>query len=596
MITEDPINDTPDSFPRNNPDDTLHEALAAFDTDSRFCSILFDILAEKGVKDVVCSPGSRNAPLLIAAVARDNLRKHVVIDERSAAFMALGIAQVSRKPVALVCTSGTALLNYGPAVAEAFYQSVPLIVISADRPEQWIDQDDSQTLRQFEALANFVKRSYRIPAYGNSDNELQWYVNRIVNDAMIEASSRRKGPVHINVELGEPLGKKVKRIASNERIIDFIGADSLGNKEVVRNLAIKMTASKVLFVAGFLPPDSRLHKAMGELASLPNVVVMTETLSNLHLGPYASCIDSVLTAYSTELLDAAAPDLVISLGGSLVSRKLKEYLRRNAGRCEHWAIGWYHTTSDCFMALSKRIEVDPARLLHQLATTIRKQSVTSEVSGFADCWLKLRKRAFAAKSSFVSEVSWGDLKAFEVIMREMPRDVNLFLSNGTSVRYAQLLGERAPHASYCNRGVSGIDGSISTAVGGAKVYKGRTVMVTGDMSMAYDLNSLSLPEMPEGFVIIVIDNSGGGIFRFVPSTSDLEERETYFCAPPKLPLKLLAGAYGFLYAEASDEESLSDRLREIFSGYRYSSPYILRIITDGEKSAAQLKRYMDVKA
>ena len=140
--------------------------------------------------------GSRNTPLVIASAVRKNLRKHVVAGERCAAFMALGMALVSQKPVALICTSGTALLNYAPAVAEAFYQGVPLIVLSADRPQQWIDRDDSQTLRQFEALSNFVKKSYEIPARGDSDPELQWYANRIANDAMIEACGRRRACAH----------------------------------------------------------------------------------------------------------------------------------------------------------------------------------------------------------------------------------------------------------------------------------------------------------------------------------------------------------------------------------------------------------------
>ncbi|MDE5882178.1 MAG: 2-succinyl-5-enolpyruvyl-6-hydroxy-3-cyclohexene-1-carboxylic-acid synthase, partial [Muribaculaceae bacterium] len=536
-----------------------------YDTDKKFCSILFDVMAEKGVKDVVCSPGSRNAPLLIAAASRDELKKHVVIDERSAAFMALGMAVVSRRPVALVCTSGTALLNYGPAIAEAFYQSVPLVVISADRPEQWIDQDDSQTLRQFEAFSNYVKRSYQLPAFGNDDKELQWYANRIVNDAMIEATSRRRGPVHINIQLGEPLSRKVNRGSDQPRVIDFIGGDSIGNKEIVRELATKIAASKVLLVAGFLPPDSRLHKSVGEICALPNVVAMTETLSNLHLGNDATSIDSVLTAYSADRLDSEVPDLVISLGGSLVSRKLKEYLRRNANQCEHWALGWNHTTSDCFMSLTKRIEVDPARLLHQLAAALRRQPILTTVCDFASIWRRLRAEAVRAKSAFVEAAPWSDLKAFDIIFRKLPQDVNLFLSNGTAVRYAQILGERMPHASYCNRGVSGIDGSVSTAIGGAKAYKGRTVVITGDMSMAYDLNALALPDMPGGLVIIVVDNGGGGIFRFIPTTSSLEERERYFCAPPKLPLGQLAPAYGFDYAEASDEEHLSGLLHEIFT-------------------------------
>lgn len=224
------------------------------DTDKTFCRILFDVMLGKGVRDVVCSPGSRNAPLLIAAASREELHKHVVVDERSAAFMALGMACVSRRPVALVCTSGTALLNYAPAVAEAFYQSVPLIVLTADRPEQWIDQDDSQTLRQFEAFSNYVKKSYEIPSWGDEDRELQWYVNRIMNDAMIEATSRRQGPVHVNVRLGEPLGRKTRNPLPSQRIIDMLTSDTIANREVVKELAAEVAGSKVMFVAGFMPP------------------------------------------------------------------------------------------------------------------------------------------------------------------------------------------------------------------------------------------------------------------------------------------------------------------------------------------------------
>ena len=565
------------------------------DTDRNFCAILLDVLEKSGVKDVVCCPGSRNAPLLIAAAARGGLRKHNVVDERSAAFMALGIASVSKKPVAIICTSGTALLNFAPAIAEAFYQSIPLIVISADRPEQWIDQDDSQTLRQFEALSNFVKRSYELPAWGNEDKELLWYANRIANDAMIEALSRRKGPVHINVRLGEPLGNKIQRELLPPRIIEMVSSDGIVNKEIVRGLGERLASSKVMFVAGFLQPDSRLHKAVGEFCSMPNVVAMTETLSNLHLSENSYSVDSVLTAFSGEQLDGMAPDIVVSIGGSLVSRKLKEYLRRNSDKCEHWALGWGHTTSDCFMSLTKRVEADPSRLLHQLAGVIKKQISKYQDSGtcrYGEKWRDARIAAREVKHGFISSAPWSELKAFEIIKESLPPDVNLFLSNGTTVRYDQIVGERLPHATYCNRGVSGIDGSCSTAVGGAKMYKGVTVMITGDMSMAYDISSLGLPEIPDRMKIIVIDNNGGGIFRFIPTTSSLSEREQYFYCAPNLPLNHLAEGYGWEYAEAHDESGLRESLSQLLSS---KSKGILKIVCDGELSTRLLKQYMALK-
>lgn len=562
------------------------------DTDKRFCSILFDVMEGKGVKDVVCSPGSRNAPLLIAAASRDSLSKYVAVDERCAAFMALGMSLVSRRPVALVCTSGTALLNYAPAVAEAFYQSVPLIVVSADRPEQWIDQDDSQTLRQFEAMSNFVKKSYEIPALGEDDAELQWYVNRLVNDAMIEACGGCPGPVHINVRLGEPLGGKRERIETAPRLIEILTADTLGNKEVTRKLGEEASASRIMLVAGFMPPDSRLHRAVAELCRRPNVVAMAETLSNLHLGESSSVIDPVLTSFPEKVLDEYAPDLVISLGGALVSRKLKEYLRRNRHRCRHWTLGRNHTTSDCFMSLTRRIELDPARFLHGLAAVASKSGIGKGVDSYSDSWLRLRKKASDVKDRFVEESPWSELKIFDIIMQSLPASANLFLSNGTSVRYAQIINRRQPHASYCNRGVSGIDGSVSTAVGGAIKYKGLTVLVTGDLSMAYDIGSLSISDVPERMRVIVIDNQGGGIFRFIPTTSALPEREDYFCAPPKLPLRHLAEGYGWQYHEATDEISLRSSLEAMFSSRQKG---ILRVICDGEASALMLRSYMNLK-
>lgn len=529
--------------------------------------------------------------MLIAAASREELHKHVVVDERSAAFMALGMACVSRRPVALVCTSGTALLNYAPAVAEAFYQSVPLIVLTADRPEQWIDQDDSQTLRQFEAFSNYVKKSYEIPSWGDEDRELQWYVNRIMNDAMIEATSRRQGPVHVNVRLGEPLGRKTRNPLPSQRIIDMLTSDTIANREVVKELAAEVAGSKVMFVAGFMPPDSRMQRAAAEFCRLHNVVAMTETLSNLHLGRYACDIDAVLTAFPDEELDRMAPDLVVSVGGSLVSRKLKEYLRRNSGRCRHWSLGWHHTTSDCFQSLTKRVEADPARMLHSLYVEAMKKP-DSSVAGFGPLWEKAKEQASSAKRRYVESISWSELKAFSMILSKMPTTCNLFLSNGTSVRYAQLLGQRLPHASYCNRGVSGIDGCSSTAVGCAKGFKGMTVLVTGDMSMAYDLNSLALPDIPSEMRIIVMDNRGGGIFRFIRSTSQLEEREEYFCAPPVLPLRQLAAGYGWEYLEAGDEKELKASLATFFSP---GNRKILRVVCDGESSAEILKRYMEVR-
>lgn len=562
------------------------------DTAKKFCSILFDVFQQKGVRDVVCSPGSRNVPLLLAAASRNQLKKHFVVDERSAGFFGLGISLVSKNPVVLICTSGTALLNYAPAVAEAYYQNIPLIVVSADRPIQWIDQDDSQTLRQEGTLGNFVKKSYSIPAIGEEDPEMLWFVNRIANDAMMTALSGRKGPVHINIQLSEPLNKTTSSYKSSTRTINVIEADTIGNKEIIKDLAKKVSESRVMLVTGFNSPDSLLQKAVNEFKKNKNVVVMAETISNLHFLNKDYSVDSVLTAFDSAILDKNAPDLVISLGGALVSRKLKEFLRRNISKCEHWSIGYSHTTSDPFMSLNLRIETEPARFFRNLNSALRKLKPNVLAEKYQNTWDDLREKASKIKYPFIQNCEWSELRAFDIIFKNLPSDFNLFLSNGTPIRYAQIIPYSLPHASYCNRGVSGIDGSISTAIGGGVAYKGKTMIITGDLSMAYDVGALSLQNVSSHFKIIVIDNQGGGIFRFIPSTASLEIREEYLCQSPLLPLAQLAEGYGWDYFECADEKALENALPKFLHN---SNKSIMRIICPPQVSADILKNYMSLK-
>lgn len=562
------------------------------DTDKKYCSILFDIFEQHGIKDIVCSPGSRNVPLLLAASARDSFKKHFCVDERSAAFMALGIALVSQKPVVLICTSGTALLDYSPAIAEAYYQGIPLIVISADRPIQWIDQDDSQTLRQDNAINNFVKKSFSIPADINEEDELLWYVNRVSNEACILAKQDKAGPVHLNVHIGEPLGKTAECRPNTQRIIHNLRADTIGNKEVIKELAHKFANSKVCIIAGFMQPDSALQKALSQFCKLSNVVVFAETISNIHLNSSEYIVDSVLTAYETDELDKCSPDLIISIGGALVSRKLKEFLRRHAGKGENWSVGFSNLLSDPFMSLSLKLEVDPVRFFRNLYASVRKFKISEAADKYAEKWKSLRENAISLKNNFIENAEWSEIKAFDIVLNSIPSTYNLFLSNGTPVRYAQIIRYPLPHASYCNRGVSGIDGSVSTAVGGAIAYKGKTLLITGDLSFMYDMGALTQHEIPDRFKIIVIDNQGGGIFRFIPSTKDLSIREEYLCMNPRLPVENMAESFGCKYFEADNTKNLKEILPSFFSSEQKS---ILKISCDGELSAEILKNYMTIK-
>lgn len=337
------------------------------DTANANCRELLDVLIAQGVDTIVLSPASRNTPLLVGASAREELRKIIITDERTAAFTALGIGIVTRRPVALACTSGTALYNYAPAVAEAYYQKIPLVVITADRPAQWIDRDDSQTLRQFGALDKIVKRSYDIYAEtgmtapcGNSTyaSEREWYVNRTANEAMLTAKEGQPGPVHINMQFGNPLGNVTDRSEATPRVVRVIGNDSGLPPHKMRALAEELVGKRIMVVAGFMGADDSLNRAIREFSRLENVTVLAETISNLHLDGHAYMIDSLLSRLDPEERKALKPDIVISIGGALVSRMLKEYLR-GCENTEHWTLADTDVSVDCFQRLTTHMDVPP---------------------------------------------------------------------------------------------------------------------------------------------------------------------------------------------------------------------------------------------
>lgn len=557
----------------------------AMTTDKEACNIIVDLLVSHGVRHAVVSPGSRNAPLLVALARCESLKKTVVIDERSAAFVALGIASTEQVAVALVCTSGTAVLNYAPAVAEAYYRCLPLIVISADRPQAWIDQDDSQTIRQRDVLHNIVKASYHVDAEIKTDLERRVAV-RTVNDAMTAAMTGRKSPVHINVGIAMPLNGMAER-KPGAPVVELIEPSSALSLSDIRRLAADISSPrKVMIVGGNHCPSQRLNRALNRLSKYDNIVVMCENLTNLHGEKFIDTIDSALTAVDEDVLSALAPDVVVSFGGAPVSALLKQYLRRSGA--EHWSVGTGEWSVDTYLSLTRRINVDPEDFFSQLASTLRHNGTGSD---YAARWAKVDFHGRLSHRRFIDAAPWCDLKAFDILFCNMPSTWNVQISNGMSIRYSQLFASRYIHRCDCNRGVSGIDGSTSTAIGASTVYSGTTLLITGDMSAAYDIGALSLQCIPSRFRMIVMCNGGGDIFRYVKSTSQLPEREQYFSCRVNLPLRQLAEAYGFDYYEACDDEQLMREFRTMMAvGDR---PAIMAVCTPQSLNAEVMKDYIN---
>lgn len=564
-------------------------------TTKKVARMLASLLAKHGIKEVVVSPGSRNAPLIVAMERQPGINTRVVIDERSAAFIALGISNAgNNSPVALVCTSGTAPLNYAPAVAEAFYRHSPLVVITADRPAEWIDQDDSQTINQLGIFNNFIKASYDIPVESDEPDRM-WMINRTLNDAIIKASESCPGPVHINVRLADPLGETAEFYDDDEfgaatRCVQILPNSVTSEKEsFIADICYRLLPpAKILILAGFMIP-SGIDEVLKELAGRPNIVVMHEAQSNLHgKGLFIPNIDATLRYVGKDLDERYSPDIVITIGGSLTSRMVKTWLR-SLPELKHWSIGLNNHSVDCFRKLSLRIPMSPIKAL-TLIKDILPMSDTGFETDYKKLWKTAASSALLASEKWADESRWCDFKAMFTVMKRLPESYCLQLSNGTAVRYAQLFDYSGLARIDCNRGVSGIDGCTSTAIGAALVNKQPTVLITGDMSMQYDLGALACSFIPSDFKIIVLNNGGGGIFRFIRSTRNLDELQRDFVADVRLPLADISSAFGFKYLKATDEYELNDSLTELFADN--SRPSILEIITDGDISAKRLSKFI----
>ena len=547
-------------------------------TDKLQCQILVETMHFHGVNHAVVSPGSRNAPLIIA-LSRSHIKTHIVVDERSAAYVALGMAQQLKAPVALVCTSGTALLNYAPAVAEAYYQKIPLIVVSADRPQEWIDQDDSQTIRQFKALDQFVKRSYDIPARCDDDTAV-WYAERIAHDAMMEATSLRRAPVHINVQLAEPLNGLTTEPYKLRRIHHFPSYDGICRDDIIK-LKEQLLHKRVMIIAGFMELNEPLRQALNAIAANDYAVVLTETISNMADDFTINAIDRTLLAID-ENDKRYYPDVVITIGGAIVSRKIKAFLRKV--KPDHWYVGLNDVTVDCFQSLTRRIEANPNTFI----PTLFQDSLT--VKSFCTIWQDAHTAGLRRHHKYLEKIGWSDMKAYETIFdfyQQNPDNLIMHLSNGTTIRYAQLFGDRVIAPNFCNRGVSGIDGCTSTAIGAAMV-NGPAVLITGDMSFLYDISALSAITPKLQLKIVVVDNGGGGIFRFIDSTASLPELEKYFVVKRNLDVEKVAASFGIKTYRADNADSLFEQLSNMMVE---DGPAVLVVKTDGKRSAEILKNY-----
>ncbi len=550
----------------------------------------------KGIKNIVISPGSRNAPLTIGFSEDPFFDCYSVVDERCAAFFSLGMAQNLQVPVIAVCTSGSALLNYYPAVAEAFYSDIPLVVISADRPVYKIDIGDGQTIWQKNVFDKHIGYSANLKqdiihalntikafgpkllpkdaSYEKEQKAIQEY-NEAELGSAFDICIEKRTPIHINIPFEEPL-YEVLDVPSVS--LSPPGKETIAPIEEYPWIELKEiwnSSKRILLIIGVNSPFVIDSRFLEEVAEMPNVLVFTEVTSNVHHPNFFPSIDSIIAPIEKnkeklKMFGDLQPDLLISLGGLIVSKKVKAFLRNYKPK-EHWHVDPIKAY-DTFFSLSRHLKLDVNLFFDKIL-----EGNTPSPSDYYQTWNMVKKRYIEKREVYLSGLAFSDFKAFSLLCESIPKRYMLQLANSSTVRYAQLFDIDPSVRVYCNRGTSGIDGSVSTAIGAAVVYNHPTLLITGDLSFLYDSNGLWNDHIKPDFRIVVINNGGGGIFRILPGKKESENFEKYFETTHHLDIEKFCSIFRFEHRLAADEDSLKKQLNSFY--LPSSKPVLLEVKT-----------------
>ncbi len=560
----------------------------------KLAQLLIQACIEHDIEQVVISPGSRNAPLTLGFVNHPKARAFSIVDERCAAFFAMGMAQQSRRPVALLCTSGSALLNYYPAIVESYYSKIPLLVISADRPTHLIDIGDGQTIRQADVFSNHILFQTDLQSEDHISDEEK--INKILVhnaieiDKALEISTGKMGPVHINIPFDEPLYETV------DHLYDF-GSISIRKKTGPANSLLKETplpleelekfagvwnsSAKKLVLIGSNFPDELLQTQMEHLIKDPSVIILTETTSNVAHKKFINKIDQLIFPFDEVDFEALKPEILLSFGGMIVSKKIKQFLRKFRPE-EHWHVD-AHQAMDTYHCLTHHFKISAQLFFSQFFFLTEQTESTYQRQ-----WMLLKERRGIRHDTFFEQVTYSDMKVFNIVLNSLPHHSKLQLANSSIIRYAQLFDLDQSINVFCNRGTSGIDGSTSTALGAAFDQKKQTILITGDISFLYDSNALWNNYIPTNFRIVLINNSGGGIFRFIPGPKSSDALD-FFETPHNLNASALCSMYGFDYHTAKNAEELECQLKNFYQ--LSDKPALLEIFTPRESNDLILASY-----
>lgn len=558
-------------------------------SDKKNINILTSLLVSHGIRRVVVCPGSRNAPIIHNLNACQEISCYPVTDERSAGFYALGMALADSNPVAVCVTSGTALLNVAPAVPEASYQNRGVIVISADRPGAWIGQLDGQTLPQQGTFGCFVSKSVTLPEPHNEEE--YWHCNRLVNEALSAVCLHGHKSVHINVPISEPLFNFNTDSLPAERYIKVLPA-KMDTETFAAEVAEKLLSSdKPMIVVGQMNRhDDAFERALDRISAY--AVVIREPLSSGNASPFDF---SLLNIKEDEDF---IPDFVLYAGGTLVSKRFKFFLRK-ASKAEFWAISEDREVHDTFTHLSGVIEGDPytgiieiSKLIDNNLNNSGKTFVSSEKTRrFIDKWnreteyIKDKAELFEPQYSQMAAV-----KEFESCLCNVSYKFHTHYANSTSVRLA---GIYSRHFVWCNRGVNGIEGSLSTAAGFSVATDDVIFCIIGDLSFFYDQNALWNTNLRGNFRILLLNNGCGGIFYNLKGLDNSEACDKYVAASHHTNAEGICSQNRVSYRSAHNMEEMLTGL-SVLTAEKSDRPIVLEVFTNAAEDQNVMKEFIKI--
>jgi 2-succinyl-5-enolpyruvyl-6-hydroxy-3-cyclohexene-1-carboxylate synthase len=541
--------------------------------------ILF-LLKANNIRKVVISPGSRHFPLSHSIENDSFFQPFSVVDERSAAFFALGLIQESNEAVAICCSSGTSVANYGSAVSEAFYQHLPLLLLTADRIPEYLGQKEDQMIKQDDIFREFIKYHGQLPVIKSEVDE--WYANRIINEALIELYHTGAGPVQLNYPITEHRTDpfEVTELPVVRKITLHKADDEAEKWEAIRQ---KLAGKKVMIVWGQSVPEStRLTKSLDKFCEQYNAVILTDRISNCtHKNSILNAF-VVLKAMTLKEQEELAPDVVLDLGGNIIfNSEIKDYLKRNSPTMQSWQIGPSAKVTDTFRRLTEIFEMNEFTFFEHLSAD-KKNS--SDNSFFAE-WNNISKTIAEPK------VEFSQLYAIGQLINQLPQGSALQLANSNTIRMGHLFDIDETIKCYCNRGVNGIDGCMSTAVGYAATADKPVFLVIGDLTFFYDMNALWNRHLSKNLRILLVNNEGGAVMH-LPFSSDMGKVLTKFTSAGHVTsAQGWVKSVGIKYLSATNKDETDEGISAL-ADLTYEGPVLLEVFTKKDNDAAVYKKYM----